>query len=173
MSERVARLTQDLFTRRQILRTIEIVALLPATLLLVPILMAGSVGMGFALLGTVFGANSPGMKLAALRPILLLLMLMVAGYASLACLWLLLLGGMRKIRSRPALRGSAVVLLLLGLADAGYFLLADRDVKIAVASTIATMAIWTALLGLPMLLGVRYIYLLIRPDNSNEMPGTG
>jgi hypothetical protein len=156
-----------MFTRSGILRAVEIVALLPATLLLAPMLMAGSAGMGFAMLGTVFGPNSPGMKLTALGPILLLLMLMMAGYASLACLWLLLLGGMRRIKSRPGLRGSAVVLLLLGLGDAAYFLLADREVKIAVASTFSSIATWTAVLGLPMLLGVRYIYLLLRPDDNS------
>jgi hypothetical protein len=142
--------------------------LLPATVLLAPVLMAGSVGMGFALLG-VFGANGPGVKLASLGPILLLLMLMVVGYASLACLWLLQLGGMRRIKSRPGLRGAAILLLLLGLGDAAYFLLADREVKIAVASTLSSLAIWTGLLGLPMLLGARYLYLLLRPDDGDEM----
>jgi len=173
ISGRVARLTQELFRRRGILRAIEIAALLPATLILAPIMMAGSVGMGFALLGTVFGANSSGMKLAAIGPILLLLMLVVVGYTSLACLWVLLLGGMRRIKGRPALRGSVILLLLLGLGDAAYFLLADREVKIAVASTLANIAIWAALLGLPMLLGVRYIYLLLRPDDGSEMPTAG
>jgi hypothetical protein len=169
MSSRVARLPQDLCTRRGIFRAIEFVALLPATVLLAPMLMAGSVGMGFALLGAGFGANRPGVKLAALGPILLLLMLMVVGYASLACLWLLLLGGVRRIRSRPALRGAAIVLLLLGLADAAYFLLADREVKVAVGSELSSIAMWAALLGLPMLLGVRYLYLLLRPDGGGEI----
>jgi hypothetical protein len=167
----VARFPQELFTSRGIWRATKIIALLPATVLLAPVLMAGSVGMGFALLGAVFGANSPGVKFASLGPILLLLMLMVVGYASLACLWLLMLGGMRKIKSRPGLRGAAILLLLLGLGDAGYFLLADREVKIAVASTLSSIAIWTCLLGLPMLLGARYLYLLIRPDDGGEMSG--
>jgi hypothetical protein len=162
MSGRVARFPQELFTSRRTWRAIEIVALLPATVLLAPVLMAGSVGMGFALLG-VFGANGPGVKLASLGPILLLLMLMVVGYASLA------LGGMRRIKSRPGLRGAAILLLLLGLGDAAYFLLADREVKIAVASTLSSIAIWTGLLGLPMLLGARYLYLLLRPDDGDEM----
>jgi hypothetical protein len=113
------------------------------------------------------------MKPTAVGMILLFLVFMVVGFASLACLWLLLLGDMLRIKRRPALRGSAVGLLLLGLGDAAYFLLADREVKIAVASTLASIAIWAALLGLPMLLGVRYIYLLIRPDNSGEMPNAG
>ena len=136
-------------------------------------LLAGSVGVGFALIGTVSSANIQTMKLAALGMILLLLLSMVVGYASLACLWLLLLGGMRRIKGRPALRGSAILLLLLGLGDAAYFLLADREVKIAVASTLASIAMWVALLGLPMLLGVRYIYLLLRPDDGSEMPTAG
>jgi hypothetical protein len=165
----MARLPQNLFTRRGILRAMEFAALLPATLLLAPMLMAGSVGMGIALFGAVFGANSPGMKPAALGPILLLLMLMVVGYASLACLWFLLLGGMRTIKSRSALRGPAILLLLLGLADAAYFLLADREVKVAVGSTLSSIAIWTGLLGLPMVLGIRYLYLLLRPDDGGEM----
>jgi len=62
----VSRLSQNVFTRRGIFRTIEIIALLPAAVLLAPMLMAGSVGMGFALFGAVFGANSPGMTLAAM-----------------------------------------------------------------------------------------------------------
>ncbi len=155
------------------LRAIEILALLPATLFLAPLTMAGTVGTGFALLGTVFNGNSPTMKLSAVGMILLFLLFMVVGCASLACLWVLLLGGMRRIKSRPALRGSAIGILILGLGDAAYFLLADREVKIAVASRLANTVIWAALLGLPMLLGVRYIYLLIRPDNSGEMPSAG
>jgi hypothetical protein len=170
MSGQVARLTQELFTRHGILRAIEMAALLPATMLLAPMLMAGSVGMGFALVATVFGTSSSEVKVGSLGPILLLLMLTAVGYASLACLWVLLLGGMWRIRSRPALRRSAVLVLLLGLADAAYFLLADREVKIPVASTLASIAIWAALLGLPMLLGVRYVYLLLRPDDGAEVP---
>ncbi|PYT27444.1 MAG: hypothetical protein DMG58_20290 [Acidobacteria bacterium] len=85
------------------------------------------------------------------------MLLMLMGYASLACLWLLLLGGMRRIKRRPTLRGLAILLPLLGLGDAAYFLLADREVKIAVASTLTSIAMWTGLLGLPMLLGIRYI----------------
>jgi len=170
MSGRVTRLAQELFKRRGILRAIEVVALLPATVLLAPMLMAGSVGMGLALLATVFGTSSSDAKLGAVGPILLLLIVTALGGASLACLWVLLLGGMWRIRSRPALRRSAVLVLLLGLADAGYFLLADRGVKIAVASTLTSTAMWTALLGLPMLLGIRYIYLLLRPDDGAEVP---
>ena len=132
---------------------------------------AGSVGLGFALFGTVFGANNPAMKVTAAGMILLLLLSMVLGCASVACLWVLLLGGLRRIKNRPVMRGSAIVLLLLGLADAAYFILADREVKIAVASTLRSVAIWAALLGLPMLLGVRYIFLLIRPDDSSDAPG--
>ena len=173
MSGRVARLTQEIFTRRGMFRAIEIAALLPATLLLAPMLMAGSVGMGLALLATLFGTSSSDAKLGSLWPILALLVLTAVGYASLACLWILLLGGMWRIKTRPALRGSAIVLLLLGLADAAYFLFADREVKIAVASTLTSIAMWAALLGLPMLLGVRYIYLLIRPDDGGEMPRAG
>ena len=164
MSGQVGRLTQELFTRRGILRAIEVVALLPATLLLAPILMAGWVGIGLALFATVFGSGSSDARLSSLGPILLLLMLTAVGCASLACLWVLLLGGMWRIRSRPALRRSVVLVLLLGLADAAYFLIADREVKIPVASTLASIAVWAALLGLPLGLGVRYIYLLLRPE---------
>src|SRR5689334_24309149 len=98
MSGRVARLTEELFTSRGILRVIEVIALLPATLLLAPMLMAGSVGMGLALLATLFGTSSSDAKLGSLGPILLLLVLTGVGYASLACLWVLLLGGMRRIK---------------------------------------------------------------------------
>ncbi len=153
------------------LRAIEIAALLPATLLLAPMLMAGSVGMGLALLATLFGTSSSDAKLGSLGPILALLVLTTLGCASLACLWVLVLGGMWRIKTRPALQGSAIVLLLLGLVDAAYFLLADREVKIAVTSTPGSIAIWTTLLGLPMLLGVRYIYLLLRPDSGSEASG--
>ncbi len=41
-----------------------------------------------------------------------------------------------------------------------YFLIADREVTRTIASSTSSLVMWAGGLGLPMLLGVRYLYLL-------------
>jgi len=152
---------RDIVRGRKLIHLIELVALLPATVFLGPMMLAGTIGMAFALVGLLFG---PG-KLqgeAAVWPIMFLLAHMVVGIASLGCLWMLILSRLNVLKLQPALRSPAVVLLLLGLADALHFLLGKDEVSAQVTSSVASVVLWAAMLGLPMLIGARHLYLLLR-----------
>lgn len=86
---------------------------------------------------------------------------MWVGAASIACLWLPLLIGVKAVRQKAALRWSIVSLLVLGLADAAHFLLGAGDASTAITSSTRSILMWAAMLGLPMLAGARYLYLLV------------
>ena len=136
----------------------ELLALLPATLLLAPVLLYGGIGMILAMFGVGF-TSGPIMK-AGIVPVLLLLAQMLVGIASLACLWVLLLAGVRVVRSNLAWRWLAAVLLVLGIADATHFLFFRSDVAVEIFSSVRTALLWVALLIFPMLVGARYLLLL-------------
>ncbi|HKW96675.1 MAG TPA: hypothetical protein VJN43_03030 [Bryobacteraceae bacterium] len=143
-------------------RTVEMLALIPSTVFLGPLLLSGTLGMLLALIATVGSAHSGQPKFLMVRGILLLIAVLVVGCASLACLWILLVAG-SSIRQNPHRRWSATVLLALGLADALYFLLADPGVRKAVVSDKSTLVLWVVILVIPMLIGIRHIFLLLRP----------
>lgn len=147
-------------------RWLEFLALIPVTVLLGPLLFAGMAGLVMAFAGVSLGPR-PG-KAVALIVMVFLLAQMLAGLASLACLWVLLLGGMKAIRQRPALRAWVMILLVVGVADALHFLFSDPGVTKAVASSTLSVSMWTAVLGLPMLLGIRYVYLLLGPAERGD-----
>jgi len=48
------------------------------------------------------------------------------------------------------------------LADALHFLLGKDEVSAQVTSSVASVVLWAAMLGLPMLIGARHLYLLLR-----------
>jgi hypothetical protein len=146
-------------------RGLECAALVPATFLLAPLMLYGILGMAIALAGVwrqPFG-------MAAAWPMLLLIAEMLAGCASLACLWFLLLRGVDAARRVPRSRRLATGLLLVGLADAVYFLLADPKVTRELVSSTTSILMWTAVLVLPMLVGVRYLVLLLLPIPSAQL----
>jgi hypothetical protein len=93
---------------------------------------------------------------------------MLVGCASLACLWILLVGGVNAVRRRPVWRGSAIALLVLGMADALYFLFSDTGVTKAVFSGRWSILMWVVVLILPMLGCIRYVYLLLAPAKSQK-----
>ena len=152
---------RELFRGRKLIALIELVALLPATVFLGPLMLAGAVGMSFALAGLLFGSGK-SYGVAAVWPILYLLAHIAVGVASLVCLWMLILSGLDVLTPQAKLRWPAVILLLLGLADAVHFLLAPGEVSANLRSSPGGILMWAAMLGLPMLIGVRYIYLLLR-----------
>lgn len=143
-------------------RTVEMLALLPSTVFLGPLLLSGMLGMLLALIGTVAGAQSGQMKFMIVRSILLLIAVLLVGCASLACLWILLVAG-GSIRQNPHRRWSVAILLTLGVADGLYFLLSDPGIRKSVVSDKSTLVLWAVILVIPMLIGIRHIFLLLRP----------
>ena len=166
----MARVAENLFGRGKRVPWMEMAALLPATMLLAPLLLYGAIGTMFALIGLGTGRSIP---VIGMLPIFLLLAEMFVGVASLACLWLLLLGGMRVMERKPPLRRLAIVLLVLGLADATYFLSSSPKVTAEITSGVVSVLMWIAILVLPMLLGARYIYLLMRLSPTDAGPEKG
>lgn len=159
-------------TRGRLLRWIEFAALVPATVLLAPLMFAGMAGMLFAMHGVWVGTGAYQQKAVALGVMLRLFAQLVVGLGSLALLWILSVGGVGTIRHSVPWRASSIVLVVLGAADALYFILSDRGVRREMASSAWSMFMWTAVLGLPVLVGIRYVYLLLRPA-QRDSPGGG
>ena len=139
------------------MRWIEMAALLPCTLFLAPLMFYGGIGLVFG----IFGAQS-SVGWIGTRTMLAALARIGLGLASLGSLWLLLLLGLDRVRRQPALCWSVVLLLVLGLADAAYFLLSARDPRAGITSDAGSLLMWSAMLGLPMTVGARHLYMLLR-----------
>ena len=137
----------------------ECAALVPATFLLAPLMVYGILGMAIALLSV--SVKPWGMTAAV--PMLRLIGQMLVGCVSLACLWLLLLRGVDAVKRIPRRRWLSISVLLLGLADGVQFLLSDPKVTRELVSSTASILIWVSLLALPMLVGIRYLVLLLIP----------
>jgi hypothetical protein len=135
---------------------IEAVALLPCTLFLVPLMFYGSIGLMFGIIGIWRTARGTGMG-----SMFFLLAQMWAGIAGLAAVWLPLVIGIDRTRQKPALRRSILILLVVGLADASHFLLGSKA-SAEITSSLGSMVMWAAVLGLPMAVGGRYFCLLLR-----------
>jgi hypothetical protein len=168
MMSRMAGFQLDLFRRPKLSRTIEFVTLIPATVLLGPLLLYGMFGMLLACAGVLMSVQSWQVKIVTVKLMLLVLARMLVGCASLACLWVLLMGGVNPVRRRPVLRGSAIILLVLGMADGLYFLFSDPGVTKAVLSGRWSILMWAAVLILPMLDAIRYVCLLLAPARSKK-----
>jgi hypothetical protein len=67
------------------------------------------------------------------------------------------------VRRIPRSRRLAIGLLVLGLIDAVYFLLSDPKVTRELVSSTSSILMWAFVLVLPILVGVRYLVLLLAP----------
>jgi hypothetical protein len=132
-----------------------------------PFMFYGCMGMAAGLYGA-YRAGTPVVWLGLMG----LFAQMVAGCASLTCLWVLLVGA-NAIYSQPALRVAAIVLLLSGLADALYFLTGQSEVNAQIMSSATSILMWAGVLGLPMLVGARHLYLLLFriPETARTQTG--
>ena len=139
----------------------DLAALLPSTLILGPLLLYSGVGMVFAMIGAGSTPGSAGRWI--MLPMLGLLGQMWVGAVSIARLWVPFLVGVESVRQKPTLRWTIIVFLLLGLADAAHFLLRAGGASAEIRSSAASILMWSAILGLPMLVGARYLYLLATP----------
>jgi hypothetical protein len=140
---------------------------LPATLLLLPMLLAGGLGGAIALRTALTApgrstaerwsdATSNGMFLAWI----------VAAAVGLMGLWIVVLAESTVTTRRPLARWALTVALLAGVVAAARWLWLmaasrhDYDAR--------TWALWLVMLVGPILLGLYYVILLVRGD-----PGTG
>ena len=146
---------------RQRARIIECLALLPATVLLAPFM---GYGMLAALANTFLGDGYAAQKAIMARAMLLVLAQMLFGCAGLACLWILIWRDVDTVKRNSLLRWLVISMLILGITDGAIFLFSECTVTKSIASSTSSILIWTGLLGLPMLLGIRYLYLLVSPS---------
>src|SRR5215472_8114822 len=141
----------------KLMKWLECAALVPVTFILVPFMLYGMLGLAIALTGV---WHKPWGMAAAL-PILLMITEMLAGCASLACAWFLALRGVERVRRIQRSRFLAIGLLVVGLTDALHFLLSDPKVTTELLSSTSSILMWPVLLVLPMLVGGRYLVLLL------------
>jgi len=140
---------------RKLLAAAEIVAIVPATVILMPFMFYGAMGTVAALVGAVRAGGA-----VTLVPVLSLLAQMVVGCASLTCVWILLVSAKTVYRD-PLLRRLAIVILVSGLVDALYFLAGQSELNRRVTYSARDALIWMGMLGLPMLVGARHLYVLL------------
>jgi len=140
---------------RKFLAAAEVVAILPATMILMPFMFYGAMGTVAALVGA-FRAGGA----VTFVPVFSLLAQMVVGCASLTCVWILLVSAKTVYRD-PLLRRLAIVILVSGLVDATYFLARQSELNRRVTYSTRDGLIWIGMLGLPMLVGARHLYVLL------------
>jgi hypothetical protein len=136
-------------------RPIEVLALLPSTVFLAPLLLYGGVGIVFAIV-TELSSGRP----ARLGPLLFLLTQMWVAAACIVSLWIVLLIGSNKVRRTGPLFWGIVMCLALGLMDAGHFL-SSPGILVSIKSSALSALTWTAMLGFPMIAGTRDLFLLL------------
>ena len=149
--------------RRSKVNWLEIVGLLPSSLILGPMLGYGLLGMVFVLGSWVVHRSQPGgIGERFFWGIAFLPALMISGLPGLVGAWTTVLLGADHLRQRARRRWAAVVCLVLGIIAAGYWL-----VWMGISSRSVThfgalgWLYWTVLLVVPMTVGARQLYLLL------------
>jgi hypothetical protein len=129
---------------------------LPFGIILTTVTLGASLAVGLAQGRTGFIA-----ALNSSREVGGLWLMMLAGAAGLATLWLVVLLGREWLYARPDWKNAAVVALAAGLASAAYWFtrleIPPRD-----AGARKALLVWTGLLLFPCLLAVRYLCVLLR-----------
>ncbi len=137
-----------------------IVGPLPATVLLLPLLFAGSLGVAFALVNSLFQPDySAAERWANLRAATILLGWVTAAGLGVGALWVAVLASPATLK-RSRNRGWLIVGLLCGLLAAGrwLWLMVSRSHNY----DLLTWGVWFVLLGGPLVLGSHYLVQLLR-----------
>jgi hypothetical protein len=143
---------------------VEIISLLPCTLILGKLLLVGLLGMMFILGAWATGPSHPaGGWRVGLGGIALFLLLMISGLAGLVGAWTAVLRGAERLRERAGLRWAAVVCLVLGMVAGGYWLVWMDTSRSTTEAGAWGWLFWSVLVLVPMAVGARQIYLLLRP----------
>ena len=134
---------------------------LPASVLLLPMLLAGGLGVAIALAAALFGPGaSAASRWAAASGSAKLLAWMAAADAGVVALWVVALAGSPDAYRRTRARWWLVTGLGLGLVAAVRWLAVMN--RGAHAYGASTWALWLALLAGPVVLGTYYLVRLVR-----------
>jgi len=143
----------------------EALLLAPASFLLCSALPFGIAITTIALVSGLATALLGGWKhfphaLSSSRDVAVLWLMMVAAALGLGSLWLTLLMGRDWALTQPRRRRAIVLALLAGLTAAGYWF---ATLRLHDALTSRVIMVWTGFLFLPVVVAVRYVWLLLRP----------
>ena len=144
---------------------VEIIGLMPSSLILGKLLLVGLLGMMLVMGAEATRASHPpGSWRAWLGGTALFMLLMMAGLAGLAGLWAAVLLGAERVRRKSWQRGAVVACLVLGMGAAGYWLSwMGTQAHSAVAAGSWGWVFWSLLVAPPIAVGAHQIYLLLRP----------
>ncbi len=158
--------------RRSVMFWVEVVSLLPCSLILGKFLLVGLVWMMFLLAASAFGSAHPvGGWREGLVGTALFLLLMVGGLAGLWGMWAGVLLGAERVRQRAWLRWAVLASLFLGLGAAGYWLAYTTILAPGATSGPWGWAFWSLPLVPAIVVSVRYACLLLRSIGGSERPG--
>jgi hypothetical protein len=139
---------------------IQVILLLPVSLLLAPLIAAGAVGMLLAVAASLLERSQPA---RTALPSVRLLFLMLGALAGLAAVWIVLVLGPERVKQTRGRRTSLQICLLLGIAADLYWSLRMGGPASYIAKYGAVgWILWIVLLVPPLFIGVRQSYLLAR-----------
>jgi uncharacterized membrane protein YhaH (DUF805 family) len=150
--------------RRSKLNLVEIVGLLPSSLVLGPLIVYGLLGIILVLGSMAASKNHPlGGRLMTVRAMAPYLLLMSGALAGLVGTWAGLLLGAEHLRQRARRRWPVLVCLVAGLGAASYWLswMGAQQHKAPLFDA-RGWAVWAAFLAPPILVGAHQLYLLVR-----------
>lgn len=159
--------------RRSKLNVIEIVGMLPASLVLGPLIVYGLLGMMLVTGSlTVSRAHPLGGRLITTWAMAPFVLLMLGALAGLVGTWATLLLGAEHLRQKARRRWPALVCLLAGLGAAGYWVewMGAQQHRRPMFDAWGWV-LWAALLAPPILVGAHQFYLLIRTSRAATLPG--
>jgi hypothetical protein len=133
-------------------RNTEIALLLPATFILAPLPAFAGLGMAFAVVQQKF--------LIAVAMLLIFLLSFLAGLLGLACVWVSLVVAPQKFVHRRRLRIGLACGILLGIADALYWLSTLRRELNSLG--LSGWALWLLMLAGPTIIGAHQFVRLLR-----------
>lgn len=148
--------------RRSRLAWIEMVGLLPCSLILGKFLLVGLLGMMLVIVAWAMGPHPAGGWRTQPGGIALFLLLMIGGLAGLTGLWVAVLLGAERMRRSAWRRWGVLLCLVGGLGAAAYWLRWMGVQARAVPSGSWGWMFWSVLLVPPIAVGTRQIYLLLR-----------
>jgi drug/metabolite transporter (DMT)-like permease len=134
-------------------------------MLLAPLLCGGVIGSLFVVFGIAANRGLAGERVREVTIVASILAQAVLGVVSLACLWMFVLMGPGTIKRHHIRRWATVAILTAGEADAGYFLFRNGLLR-EITSSVWSVVLWSTVLALPMLLGLRYLMLLLKRDQK-------